>query len=105
VLHKANNLLGTRLSIGYLKFGMSLGRVTVESELSDPLIVISNESQWVTSIGALIKQEAFSGNLQISWEKFANTLQLYFLVCKCFVCAYIHDIPFHATQNGPFFYT
>lgn len=71
---------GTRKSIGYLKFGMSLGLSAVESEMSDPLIIITNECQWENSIGTLIKKDAFGGRLEISWELFANTLQLYFLV-------------------------
>jgi len=76
--------VGTRKSVVHLKFGMPLsngnGAPAVESEMSEPLVIITNECQWEGSLGTLIKKDAFGGKLEISWPLFANTLQHYFLV-------------------------
>lgn len=54
--------------------------VTVESNSSSPLVVITNECQWEGSAGTLLKKEAFAhGQLEITWPKFANTMQHHFL--------------------------
>jgi len=70
----------------HIKFQMALGggpsAPTVESEMSDPLIIIVNQGQWESSIGTLIKKQAFGGNLEIPWPLFANTLQHYFLIAS-----------------------
>lgn len=75
---------GTRKTVVHIKFGMPLGNgpsaPAVESEMSDPLIIITNECQWEGSLGTLIKKHAFGGKLEITWPLFANTLQHYFLV-------------------------
>lgn len=52
----------------------------VESEMSNPAIIITNECQWEGSLGMLMKRDAFGGKLEISWALFANTLQHYFLI-------------------------
>lgn len=76
--------VGTRKSVVHIKFQMPLGAgpsaPTVESEMSDPLIIITNECQWEGSLGTLIKKHAFGGKLEIPWPLFANTLQHYFLI-------------------------
>jgi hypothetical protein len=75
---------GTRKTVVHLKFGMPLGHgpsaPAVESEMSDPLIIITNECQWEGSLGTLIKKHAFGGKLEITWPLFTNTLQHYFLM-------------------------
>ena len=92
-------LSGTKKAPAQIRFGMQIhfaGRqltfsymliylgqsapVTVESNSSAPLVVITNECQWEGSAGTLLKKEAFAhGQLEISWPKFANTLQHHFL--------------------------
>lgn len=79
-------MAGTKKAPGNIKFGMQVvisgnkSPLTVESNISSPMIVITNEIQWKDSAGTLLKKEAFSnGQLEISWEKFANTLQHHFL--------------------------
>eukprot|EP01119_Soliformovum_irregulare_P011455 TRINITY_DN286_c0_g1_i2.p1 TRINITY_DN286_c0_g1~~TRINITY_DN286_c0_g1_i2.p1 ORF type:complete len:465 (+),score=127.76 TRINITY_DN286_c0_g1_i2:159-1553(+) len=79
-------LSGTKKAPAYLKFGMQLqlqGTATpiqVESSSSIPLVVITNEVQWEDSAGILLKREAFSsGQMEIPWPEFANTLQHHFL--------------------------
>jgi len=76
--------VGTRKSVVHIKFGMPLSNgpaaPAVESEMSEPLVIITNECQWEGSLGTLIKKDAFGGKLEISWPLFANTLQHYFLV-------------------------
>jgi hypothetical protein len=55
-------------------------QVTVESNSTAPLVVITNECQWEGSAGTLLKKEAFpNGQLEITWPEFANTLQHHFL--------------------------
>lgn len=79
-------LAGTKKAPGHLKFGMQVqlansnAPTTVESNISAPLVVITNEIQWEGSAGTLLKKEAFpSGQLEITWARFANTLQHHFL--------------------------
>jgi len=53
--------------------------VTIESELSNPFIVITNECQWSEAEGTLIKKEAFGGHLEVPWPQFANTFHVHFV--------------------------
>lgn len=77
---------GTKKASATLKFSMQLtlqgntAPITIESNQSLPLVVITNECQWEGSAGTLLKKEAFStGQLEITWARFANTLQYHFL--------------------------
>jgi hypothetical protein len=79
-------LAGTKKAPATMRFGMQLqlvgtsAPVTVESNSSSPLVVITNECQWEGSAGTLLKKEAFShGRLEIAWPELANTLQHHFL--------------------------
>ncbi|EFA82265.1 signal transducer and activator of transcription family protein [Heterostelium album PN500] len=78
-------LAGTRKSSVNLKFGVNvrdMDSVTtaVESDSSNPFVVITNECQWEGSAGVLLKKDAFDGQLEISWAQFINTLQRHFLI-------------------------
>eukprot|EP01114_Cavostelium_apophysatum_P019436 TRINITY_DN626_c0_g1_i3.p1 TRINITY_DN626_c0_g1~~TRINITY_DN626_c0_g1_i3.p1 ORF type:complete len:637 (+),score=184.93 TRINITY_DN626_c0_g1_i3:219-2129(+) len=77
---------GTKKAPGTIKFGMQVvvsgtnTPLTVESNISMPMVVITNECQWEGSAGTLLKKEAFSnGQLEVSWARFANALQHHFL--------------------------
>ncbi len=55
---------------------------TVESNFSNPLVVITNESQWESSEGALLKKDAFGSQMETPWTQvhplhnsFANTYE------------------------------
>jgi hypothetical protein len=52
---------------------------TIESDLSNPFIVITNECQWEESEGILLKKDAFGEQAEVSWPQFANVLQRHFL--------------------------
>lgn len=79
---------GTRKKTIRLKFsvdvqmqlpnGSSFG-ATLESNLSQPFIVKTNENQWEESEGILLKYESFGNALQTSWCQFANALQKRYL--------------------------
>lgn len=79
-------LSGTRKSAVHIKMGVPVragpngASVTVESEMSNPFVVITNECQWETSAGILLKKDAFGGQLEITWPQFVNTLQRHFLI-------------------------
>lgn len=59
-------LAGTKKAPATMRFGMQLqlvgasSPITVESNASAPLVVITNECQWEGSAGTLLKKEAFS---------------------------------------------
>merc|ERR1712137_209992 len=55
------------------------GKQQLESNLSQPFIIMTNENQWRVSEGALLKKYAFEGNENITWAKFANILQVHYL--------------------------
>eukprot|EP01090_Pellita_catalonica_P001139 TRINITY_DN10846_c0_g1_i1.p1 TRINITY_DN10846_c0_g1~~TRINITY_DN10846_c0_g1_i1.p1 ORF type:complete len:608 (+),score=60.48 TRINITY_DN10846_c0_g1_i1:195-1826(+) len=87
VLFQPRFLVGTRKHAINLRFSVQLqlnaqdnqqGH-TVESQLSNPFIVITNECQWSEAEGTLIKKEAFKGHLEVPWALFANTFQLHFV--------------------------
>ncbi|EGG18419.1 signal transducer and activator of transcription family protein [Cavenderia fasciculata] len=78
-------LAGTRKSSVNLKFGVNIRDMdsvttAVESDFSNPFVVITNECQWEGSAGVLLKKDAFDGQLEISWPQFINTLQRHFLI-------------------------
>jgi len=78
-------LAGTRKCSVNLKFGVNIRDMdntttTVESDASNPFVVITNECQWEGSAGVLLKKDAFDGQLEITWPQFINTLQRHFLI-------------------------
>ncbi|KYQ99913.1 signal transducer and activator of transcription (STAT) family protein [Tieghemostelium lacteum] len=78
-------MAGTRKCSVNLKFGVNIRDMdnvttTVESDASNPFVVITNECQWEGSAGVLLKKDAFDGQLEISWPQFVNTLQRHFLI-------------------------
>jgi hypothetical protein len=76
-------LVGTRKNAVNLRFSVSVkcneSLHTIESELSNPFIVITNECQWAEAEGTLIKKEAFAGHLEVAWPKFANVFHMHFV--------------------------
>jgi len=77
-------LAGTRKSCVTLRFVMQVkvGSVisrSIESNSSQPFIVITNDCQWEGSEGTLLKNDAFSEQIEIQWPHFVNILQRHFL--------------------------
>lgn len=52
---------------------------TIESEASNPWVVITNECQWEEAEGLLIRKEAFTEQENVPWISFANILHRHFL--------------------------
>eukprot|EP01112_Ceratiomyxa_fruticulosa_P021758 TRINITY_DN7779_c0_g1_i1.p1 TRINITY_DN7779_c0_g1~~TRINITY_DN7779_c0_g1_i1.p1 ORF type:complete len:658 (-),score=121.45 TRINITY_DN7779_c0_g1_i1:165-2138(-) len=78
-------LQGTRKASVNIKFGVSVRgpsgqQTTIESNTSNPFVVITNECQWEGSAGTLLKKDAFGGSLEIPWPQFVNSLQRHFLL-------------------------
>lgn len=48
--------------------------------MSNPFIILTNESQWSECFGTLIKRDAFKDSLSMPWPSLANTLQQHFLI-------------------------
>ena len=76
---------GTRMLPTTLKAAIevSCGRGTVvvlESQPSDPFIVITNENQYEGSNGVLLRNIAFGVHSEIPWTRLANELQRHFLL-------------------------
>ncbi|KAH3762635.1 transcriptional repressor [Pelomyxa schiedti] len=73
---------GTRKTPAFLKFTGKAdyvgGSVGLESQLSKPFVVITNECQYEESDGTLLKKVAFGQSMEIPWPLFANHLQLHF---------------------------
>jgi len=81
-----NNLIfphGTRKKAIHLKFKVSIkvGNMdsVIESKLSKPFIVKTNENQWQEAEGILLKMEAFEEENGVTWFKFCNVLQRRYL--------------------------
>eukprot|EP01105_Mastigella_eilhardi_P025883 TRINITY_DN71_c1_g3_i2.p1 TRINITY_DN71_c1_g3~~TRINITY_DN71_c1_g3_i2.p1 ORF type:complete len:902 (-),score=296.85 TRINITY_DN71_c1_g3_i2:20-2638(-) len=55
------------------------GTRVVESNQSRPFIITTNSIQWKDSEGILLKMEVFGDMLEVSWPRFCNTLQSYYL--------------------------
>jgi hypothetical protein len=79
---------GTRLKMVRLQFnvqvqhvvvGGAMASTTLESDPSDPFVIITNENQWQASAGILLKKDAFDVLPETTWPQFANTLQLHYL--------------------------
>lgn len=57
-------------------------KFVVESPMSAPFIVMTNESQFADSAAKLLETDAFApGVTAISWNRFANLLQFHYLMC------------------------
>jgi len=81
---------GTRLKIAVLKFTLEVQYIQpngtvhnaiLESNKSNPFVVMTNENQWESSAGNLLKYYVFQ-NLAVSevpWCRFANYLQNHYL--------------------------
>ena len=54
-------------------------QMQIESTLSYPFIVITNESQWAEAAGELLTVDAFAGQPEIHWPQFANTIHSHFI--------------------------
>lgn len=54
-------------------------RVRIESDSSHTFVVMTNQKQWDSCEGLLLKKIAFRGALEISWSRFANCLGQQFL--------------------------
>lgn len=67
------------VNVQYVQMNGVMGDVKLESNTSRPFIVMTNENQWETSAGALLKKEIFEKRSEAPWEQFANTLQLHYL--------------------------
>lgn len=52
---------------------------TLESQCSQPFIVITNENQYEESNGSLLRYLAFGTRAETPWPRFANALQRHFL--------------------------
>lgn len=77
-------LTGTRKSCVNLRFVVQVktnnhSSTTIESNTSQPFIVITNDCQWEGSEGTLLKNEAFNDQIEIPWAQFVNILQRHFL--------------------------
>ncbi|KAL6074649.1 hypothetical protein QOT17_004042 [Balamuthia mandrillaris] len=75
--------LGTRKTPATIKFSLTCKvgdnptAYNVESEQSQPFIVITNENQWDGSESALIKKEAFNEREEVMWPQLANVLHMH----------------------------
>eukprot|EP01117_Protostelium_nocturnum_P010997 TRINITY_DN3990_c0_g2_i1.p1 TRINITY_DN3990_c0_g2~~TRINITY_DN3990_c0_g2_i1.p1 ORF type:complete len:685 (-),score=202.19 TRINITY_DN3990_c0_g2_i1:40-1977(-) len=81
-------LAGTKKVAANIRFEMDITSASsgknstaiIESNTSQPFVVITNECQWEGSAGTLLKKSTFSaGQLQVPWQRFANCLQFHFL--------------------------
>eukprot|EP01130_Rhizamoeba_saxonica_P017861 TRINITY_DN876_c0_g1_i4.p1 TRINITY_DN876_c0_g1~~TRINITY_DN876_c0_g1_i4.p1 ORF type:complete len:616 (-),score=104.47 TRINITY_DN876_c0_g1_i4:1129-2976(-) len=78
--------ISSRMNVLNLKFAVNVrigdSNVQVESSLSNPFIVITNESQWCDAISKLLQLECFQGqhDHQISWPFFCNKIQEQFIL-------------------------
>eukprot|EP01116_Phalansterium_solitarium_P005321 TRINITY_DN1688_c0_g1_i1.p1 TRINITY_DN1688_c0_g1~~TRINITY_DN1688_c0_g1_i1.p1 ORF type:complete len:621 (+),score=209.83 TRINITY_DN1688_c0_g1_i1:113-1975(+) len=80
------------------------------SLLSNPMIVITNESQWADAEGKLLLLEAFSGQNEIPWPQYANMLHRHVLYAtsqdvlktnKCLSVAELNYIHARYFDNQP----
>jgi EF-hand fold domain/STATa Immunoglobulin-like domain/SH2 domain/Dictyostelium STAT, coiled coil len=80
---------GTRLKAAHLRFvvdvryeqgrGAAFGTTSIQSEPSAPFIILTNESQWESSEGTLLADDAFSGDTEVPIARFFNFLQVHTL--------------------------
>lgn len=80
-------LKGTRKNTVNLRFSLQLEAEqagasfssTIESNSSQPFVVMTNQKQWEACEGTLLKKDAFGERLEIPWPQFANALSKQFL--------------------------
>jgi len=82
--HQLKLQVSTRMSMVNLKFVLmqtkgNKAQPVAQSELSCPLIVITNESQWCDAAGKLVLSDSFGNESEVSWAQFANGLHRHFL--------------------------
>lgn len=64
----------------HLQYETSPGvQAVAETEVSLPMIAITNESQWADAAGKLMLSDAFEGAAEVSFARFANTLNAHFI--------------------------
>eukprot|EP01100_Stratorugosa_tubuloviscum_P009607 TRINITY_DN4028_c0_g1_i2.p1 TRINITY_DN4028_c0_g1~~TRINITY_DN4028_c0_g1_i2.p1 ORF type:complete len:466 (+),score=193.42 TRINITY_DN4028_c0_g1_i2:274-1671(+) len=75
--------VSTRMSTVFLKFSATFQTTKDEKSItsipSNPIIVITNESQWCEAAGKLLLHDAFKNLVEIPWFEFANCLHHHFL--------------------------
>eukprot|EP01132_Coremiostelium_polycephalum_P008000 gene8000-9844_t len=77
--------ISTRMTPSHLKFTTfykeknGKNSKPIESVPSNPMVVITNESQWAEAAGKLLICDAFGDKDEISWELFANILHSHLL--------------------------
>lgn len=82
-------LTGTKGGLVHLKFRVKVVTTNgksayVESQLSNPFVVMTNESQWANCVRVLLLKECFpEGRREVHWPKFANLLQKFFVESIC----------------------
>ena len=57
------------VEVTYVQPNGVVGKQLLESDLTQPFIVMTNENQWKVSEGALLKKTAFDAKETISWPK------------------------------------
>jgi len=73
--------ISTRMNPIHLKFSCTIKdkhskeEVLIRSTLTNPIIAITNESQWKEAAGKIMNLDAFSGQSTISWSQYVNTLR------------------------------
>ncbi|PRP79573.1 hypothetical protein PROFUN_12834 [Planoprotostelium fungivorum] len=78
-------LVGTKQAPANLRFEMDVvlsngRREKVESNLSSPFVVVTNECQWPKCAGILLKKTIYNASqLQVPWARFANCTQYHFI--------------------------
>jgi len=86
---------GTRLKTVKLQFTQNVEcqqlegpsvKTVLESDPSQPFIVLTNENQWDVSEGILTQRDAFGNLIETTWPSFANVLQTHYI---------------HATRQDP----
>lgn len=81
-------LRGTRKGKAFFKFSTIVNYVDncnnsshyhIESEISKPFVIITNESQWESAEEIIFKHNLFNNSKYITFQTFCNTLQKHFL--------------------------
>jgi len=67
------------VEVTYLQNQIVAGKQLLQSNLTHPFIIMTNENQWKFSEGGLLKKAAFGSNKVIPLTKFFNFLQIHYL--------------------------
>jgi hypothetical protein len=57
------------LMVSYIQANGSPSTQSLESDLTQPFLIMTNENQWKVSEGVLLKKSAFEGKESISWPR------------------------------------